>query len=219
MRCGLVHSAPHCNRELSPAPARSSATTWRHRGTYPCRPCDQRRKRWLVSASDMCYKSDVSYMQTPGRRLMRRLIAGLSVSIIGFGAGCTMMPVYERPPAPIAAAWPGGPAHRGIPSEAPATDVPWRGYFADPMLRGVIEPALINNRDLRVAALNAERPGLGNRRRLSGTGCKPGEPQPGQGHPEDAGGCPCPDRPERRCRAGHGNRSAPGANPSGLRPR
>lgn len=68
-----------------------------------------------------------------------------------------MMPVYERPPAPVGSAWPENPAHQDMPSGAPATDVPWREYFSDPKLRGVIELALGNNRDLRVAALNAER--------------------------------------------------------------
>lgn len=68
-----------------------------------------------------------------------------------------MMSAYQRAPAPIAAAWPEGPAYSKTPAEEPAPDVPWRTYFADPMLQCVIETALANNRDLRLASLNAER--------------------------------------------------------------
>jgi len=38
-----------------------------------------------------------------------------------------------------------------------AAELPWRDYFADERLRKVIDLALENNRDLRVAALNIER--------------------------------------------------------------
>ncbi len=36
-------------------------------------------------------------------------------------------------------------------------DLPWREFFVDPQLRQLIETALANNRDLRVAVLNIER--------------------------------------------------------------
>ncbi len=40
---------------------------------------------------------------------------------------------------------------------APVADIAWREFYADPKLSRVIETALANNRDLRVAALNIER--------------------------------------------------------------
>lgn len=67
-------------------------------------------------------------------------------------AGCsTLAPSYERPSAPVAAQW-----------DAPAAgtqsaDLGWREFFTDPKLKALIELALGNNRDLRVAVLNVER--------------------------------------------------------------
>ncbi len=74
--------------------------------------------------------------------------------------GCTMAPKYTRPAAPVPAAWPRGPAYQkatvppGTP-EAPALQ--WRQFFTEARLQKIIETALKNNRDLRVAALNVER--------------------------------------------------------------
>ena len=84
------------------------------------------------------------------------LLLGL---IAAFLAGCTLAPTYTRPEAPVPAAWPGGPAsglQAAKPGEA-AADTPWRDFFVDERLRQVIDMALANNRDLRVAALNVQR--------------------------------------------------------------
>ncbi len=86
-----------------------------------------------------------------------------TVSILAAAAflltGCsTMIPKYSRPEAPVPAEWPNGPAYREAPQEAPAASaLKWREFFTDERLRGVIDTALKNNRDLRVAALNVER--------------------------------------------------------------
>ena len=63
---------------------------------------------------------------------------------------------------------PGGPRPRRVAGRyrpqsaggragATAADIPWREFFVDERLQQVIELALANNRDLRVAALNIER--------------------------------------------------------------
>ena len=73
--------------------------------------------------------------------------------------GCTLAPKYERPSAPVAAAWPEGAAGAGA---AAATNAPaaaelgWEAFFADAKLRQVVGLALTNNLDLRAAALNVE---------------------------------------------------------------
>ncbi|HPA14859.1 MAG TPA: efflux transporter outer membrane subunit [Desulfobacterales bacterium] len=75
-------------------------------------------------------------------------------------SGCTMIPEYSRPGAPVPVKWPDGPAYREsrLPSIHPvAADLPWRQFFTDDRLREVIVSALENNRDLRIAALNVER--------------------------------------------------------------
>jgi len=74
--------------------------------------------------------------------------------------GCTMIPKYTRPAAPIPAGWPSGPAYQDSrsPQGAPlAADLQWRDFFTDERLQRIIDNALQNNRDLRVAALNVER--------------------------------------------------------------
>ena len=63
-----------------------------------------------------------------------------------------------RPAAPVPAEWPSGPAYRDAATDAPqAMDLDWHGFFQDPNLVALIETALTNNRDLRLAALNVER--------------------------------------------------------------
>lgn len=91
---------------------------------------------------------------------MIRKMLSISVLVPVFLAGCTMIPAYTQPPAPIPAQWPTGPAYREAlspGSEPAATDLRWREFFADERLREIIGMALQNNRDLRVAALNVER--------------------------------------------------------------
>lgn len=69
-------------------------------------------------------------------------------------AGCTSMaPKYERPAAPVAAAF-SDTATAG--ATRPAADIAWQSFFVDERLKRLIEIALKNNRDLRVAVLNIE---------------------------------------------------------------
>lgn len=79
-------------------------------------------------------------------------------------AACSLMPVYERPAAPVPTQWPA--AMTPVTSAAPANELGWQDYFPDPVLKRLIDIALANNRDLRVALLNIEiaRAQLGIRR-------------------------------------------------------
>jgi outer membrane protein, multidrug efflux system len=65
-------------------------------------------------------------------------------------AGCSMIPKYERPAAPVAGSFPYPSATDGT----PAAQLPWENFFTDARLRSLIATALANNRDLRVAVLN-----------------------------------------------------------------
>jgi len=82
--------------------------------------------------------------------------------IIFFVAGCTLAPKYKRPAAPIPAYWSSTAAYSASEVET-GTSVPvvtemrWREFFTDERLQKIIEIALNNNRDLRLAALNVER--------------------------------------------------------------
>ena len=72
--------------------------------------------------------------------------------------GCMRQGVYRRPVPPVPNAWPAGAASQNsVPGAPDAASVKWQEFFRDAQLRSVIDLALANNRDLRLAALNAER--------------------------------------------------------------
>jgi len=86
---------------------------------------------------------------------MRRL-----VWIVLLLAGCsTMAPTYKRPEAPVASIFPTGAAYEeaGKAGSPPAAEIGWRDFLVDPRLQRLVEIALSNNRDLRVAALNVQQ--------------------------------------------------------------
>lgn len=66
-------------------------------------------------------------------------------------SGCSLIPEYFRPAAPVPEQW---PTKVGAGETAPGKD--WRGYFGDPALQALIETALEHNRDLRVAVARVE---------------------------------------------------------------
>ena len=63
--------------------------------------------------------------------------------------GCSLMPNYTRPAAPVPAAWLDNVKLK-IATDLTTTD--WQDYFPDPRLQKLIEIALENNRDLRIAS-------------------------------------------------------------------
>lgn len=76
-------------------------------------------------------------------------------------SACSLQPRYDRPDAPVAGTYPSGPAYpsrtaaRG--TVLPAGDIGWRDFLKDARLQRLVELALGNNRDLRVAMLNVEQ--------------------------------------------------------------
>jgi NodT family efflux transporter outer membrane factor (OMF) lipoprotein len=80
-----------------------------------------------------------------------RLTAVAAAALLG--AGCSFIPTYERPVAPVANSFPYGAATAGT----PATELNWKQFFTDAHLRDLIATALANNRDLRVAVLNIQQ--------------------------------------------------------------
>src|ERR1051325_1975721 len=77
------------------------------------------------------------------------------VSVLALLGGCTLMPKYERPEAPVSSSWQNTSAKTNA-STVAASDIDWREFFDDPRLQRLIELALENNRDLRIAALRVE---------------------------------------------------------------
>lgn len=70
-------------------------------------------------------------------------------------SGCSMAPKYVQPDLPVPQSWPVGDAYLAQ-SEAALPVLSYREVFVDPRLAQVIEQALANNRNLRVAAANIE---------------------------------------------------------------
>ena len=71
-----------------------------------------------------------------------------SAVLVATLTGCSLMPAYQRPAAPIPAAWPDSVKLKAA-KELAHPD--WQHYFADPRLQALIAAALENNRDLRIA--------------------------------------------------------------------
>ncbi|MBD9415683.1 AdeC/AdeK/OprM family multidrug efflux complex outer membrane factor [Pseudomonas sp. PDM16] len=130
---------------------------------------------------------------------MRQSLLSLAVASVLL-SGCTMIPDYLRPVAPVDGAWPQGEAYTAngaAQTSTAAAELGWREFFRDPALQGLVETALANNRDLRIAALNVEAyraqhriqrselfpsisaAGSGTRQRLPGDLSQSGEPTTG----------------------------------------
>ena len=89
---------------------------------------------------------------SPPPRTLRHVAATAALAAL---AGCaSMAPPHATPPPPVPGDWLGYVA--ADTSGAHAADLSWQTYFRDPVLQRLIETALANNRDLRVAALRAE---------------------------------------------------------------
>lgn len=85
------------------------------------------------------------------RRLM---LLALAASL----CGCLHPHKYDRPALPVPPTWPDGiVSDSNAPGALEAINLPWRDFFTDAKLQSVIELALANNRDLRMAALNIEK--------------------------------------------------------------
>lgn len=112
--------------------------------------------------------------------------------------GCSLAPKYTQPQPPIPDKWSLGAASRNSqeePGAATAPELSWQEFFTDKQLQKIIETALNNNRDLRIAALNVERvralygiqraellpsvnaTGAGGKQRLSADLVSPGDPR------------------------------------------
>jgi outer membrane protein, multidrug efflux system len=102
------------------------------------------------------------------KRLVIAVFAGAVLS------ACTLMPHYQRPHSPVPNNWPADAVSPSAASAAPsatsaapgattpgarsaeisADQIGWREFFTDPRLQRLVEIALENNRNLRIAVLN-----------------------------------------------------------------
>ncbi|MEA1926976.1 MAG: TolC family protein, partial [Candidatus Auribacterota bacterium] len=91
---------------------------------------------------------------------MNKPLLFLLALILILSGGCTMTPEYTRPEAPIPTDLPNWEEDENTQSTREVqvvADLKWREFFTDRKLQQIIEMALKNNLDLRLAALNVEK--------------------------------------------------------------
>lgn len=70
-------------------------------------------------------------------------------------AGCSQFQPHQRPDTTLPAAWSG--AEAAVPGDAAVQALPWQDFVTDPALRTLVQQALDNNRDARIAAAQVEQ--------------------------------------------------------------
>ena len=86
-------------------------------------------------------------------KLITAAVAGLML----ITTGCSFIPEYQQPEMPVTDAWPQNSVETGVTAGPNAADIAWQDYFTSETLRQVVNLALENNRDLKVALLNIDR--------------------------------------------------------------
>lgn len=81
--------------------------------------------------------------------MRKSLIMALGTAL----AGCSLMPDYQRPDAPIAAQWPQTVQPESV---RKAAELDWPDFFPDQKLQALIAAAIDHNRDMRIAAARVE---------------------------------------------------------------
>jgi len=80
-----------------------------------------------------------------------------AAAALALAACSSLIPPYQRPAPPVAATYPPEATAAAPAGSEAAADIDWQRFFADARLKRLIELALANNRDLRVAVLNIEQ--------------------------------------------------------------
>ncbi|WP_159420925.1 TolC family protein, partial [Pseudomonas syringae group genomosp. 3] len=87
---------------------------------------------------------------------MKKSIVGIAITT-AILSGCSLIPDYKRPDAPVSEQYPQGTAYSTVTAaDQAASEQGWDEFFQDPALKQLIQTALTTNRDLRVAALNVD---------------------------------------------------------------
>jgi multidrug efflux system outer membrane protein len=85
--------------------------------------------------------------------MKRRVIASLALLALN---ACSFIPHYQRPQSPVPERWPADTSAASGTSAAglPADQIGWQEVFTDLRLQRLVQIALQNNRNLRIAVLN-----------------------------------------------------------------
>lgn len=91
--------------------------------------------------------------------MKQRILPAVVTTLFICGCSTFLTPTYERPEPPVPQNWPRHGAYEGaiLEGQTSAIDMGWKQFIRDERLRTLVEMALANNRDLRIAALNVKR--------------------------------------------------------------
>lgn len=80
------------------------------------------------------------------------------VLLSAISAGCSSLaPTYTQPVSPVPDTWPGSVQTSQEEKGTIVSNLKWTDFIVDDELKSIIELALENNRDLRIAMLNIEK--------------------------------------------------------------
>jgi outer membrane protein, multidrug efflux system len=84
--------------------------------------------------------------------MKRRIVATLPLLAL---SACMLTPHYQRPESPAPGRWPADSGDAvAVSASVSADQIGWRDFFTDPRLQRLVEIALENNRNMRIAVLN-----------------------------------------------------------------
>lgn len=88
--------------------------------------------------------------------MIKSRVCPIVLALVLVLGGCTLAPTYEQPQMPVPGTFPTGEAYSDVETSAQELP-PWEKFFTNKNARQVIQMALENNRDLRVAMLNVDK--------------------------------------------------------------
>lgn len=92
----------------------------------------------------------INHFRIPMTRLQRVLPLVATVSLM---TACSQFQPYQRPAVPVPEVWNGSMSSAGT----AASPTSWQAFVKDPVLKALLEKALLNSRDAKVAALQVEQ--------------------------------------------------------------
>lgn len=113
-------------------------------------------KRYLLASANFQRKKQYGVVLNSlvnGYKQLALLSRFTAFALTGLVSACTLAPTYERPAAPVADNY----GKYELSAEAHHEPMAWRSFYNDPQLQALIQQALENNRDLRIATLNIEQ--------------------------------------------------------------
>ena len=78
----------------------------------------------------------------------------LLFTVLSLPEGCSFIPQYKRPPLPTATSY--NNENGSVQTHSNVSKIPWKDFFTDPFLQNLIELAIENNRDLKLAVQRIE---------------------------------------------------------------